>query len=216
MGSIGVAEEIVHIAQNLLVGTYEEHTEIVWLVLLQWMERKYMPDMSVGYEIRYLAVAVAGDVLQGGVAGWALVQALDRNDREELVDGPTVWQALEQGEVAEILVGKEFVQTSEFFWYMLHVLGKTVDFVAHAPVHRLNLCTGLQIYDAVREELQCLFTYLLCIMPVFQHVAWIQIVPYLIQVLDQLVVGFLCLKLLWHFRQGSGLQYVDDQYGVVG
>ena len=53
-------------------------------------------------------------------------------------------------------------------------------------------------------------------MPVFQHVAWIQIVPYLIQILDQLVVGFLCLKLLWHFRQGSGLQYVDDQYGVVG
>ena len=34
---------------------------------------------------------------------------------------------------------------------MLHVLGKIVDLVAHAPVHCLNLCTGLQIYDAVRE-----------------------------------------------------------------
>ena len=35
VGSIGVAEEIVHVAQNLLVGTNEEYTEIIWLVLLQ-------------------------------------------------------------------------------------------------------------------------------------------------------------------------------------
>ena len=96
MGSIGVAEEIVHVAQNLLVGTNEEYTEIIWLVLLQWMKRKNVADMSVGNEVGNLSVAVAGDVLQGSVAGRTLVQALDRHDREELVDGPTVWQALEQ------------------------------------------------------------------------------------------------------------------------
>ena len=96
MGSIGVAEEIVHVAQNLLVGTYEEHTEIVWLVLLQWMKWENVADMTIGYEVGNLAVAVAGDVLQGSVAGRTLVQTLDRHDREELVDGPTVWQALEQ------------------------------------------------------------------------------------------------------------------------
>ena len=32
--------EIVHVAQNLLVGTNEENTEIIWLVFLQWMKRK--------------------------------------------------------------------------------------------------------------------------------------------------------------------------------
>ena len=48
------------------------------------------------YEVGNLAVAVAGDVLQGCVAGRTLVQTLDRHDREELVNGPTVWQALEQ------------------------------------------------------------------------------------------------------------------------
>ena len=99
---------------------------------------------------------------------------------------------------------------------MLHVLGKTVDLVAHAPVHRLNLGTGLQVYDAVREELQSLVANLLSIVPVLQHVAWIQVVPYLIKVLHQLVVSFLCLKLLWHFRQGSSLQDINHQYGVVG
>ena len=52
--------------------------------------------MTIGYEVGYLSVAVAGDVLQGSVAGRTLVQTLDRHDREELVDGPTVWQALEQ------------------------------------------------------------------------------------------------------------------------
>ena len=96
MGCIGVAEKIVHVAQNLLIGTYKEYTEIVWLVLLQRMKWENVADMTVGYEVGYLSVAVAGDVLQGSVAGRALVQALDRHDREELVDGPTVWQALEQ------------------------------------------------------------------------------------------------------------------------
>ena len=174
----------MHVAQNLLVGTNEEHTEIVWLVLLQWMKRKNIADMTIGYEVRNLSVAVAGDVLQGSVPGRTLVQTLDRHDREELVDSPTVWQALEQREVAEILVGKNFVQSSEFFWYMLHVLGKIVDLVAHTPIHCLNFCTGLQIYDAVREELQSLVANLLSIVPVLQHVAWIQVVPYLIEVLN--------------------------------
>ena len=99
---------------------------------------------------------------------------------------------------------------------MLHVLGKVVDLVAHAPVHRLNLGTGLQIYDAVREELQCLVANLFGIVPILQHVARIQVVPYLVKVLNQLVVGFLCFKLLWHFRQGSSLQHINHQYGVVG
>ena len=172
--------------------------------------------MSVGNEVGNLSIAVAGDVLQGSVAGRTLVQTLDRHDREELVDSPTVWQALEQREVAEILVGKNLIQSSELLRYMLHVLGKIVDLVAHAPVHCLNLCTGLQIYDAVREKLQCLFANLLGIMPVFQHVARIQVVPYLIKILHQLVVGLLCFKLLWHLWQGSSLQDINHQYGVVG
>ena len=179
------------------------------------MKWENVADMTIGYEVGNLAVAVAGDVLQGSVACRTLVQALDRHDREELVDCPTVWQALEQGEVAEILVCKNLIQSSELLRHMLHVLGKVVDLVAHAPVHRLNLGTGLQIYDAVREELQCLVANLLGIVPVFQHIARIQIIPYLIKVLHQLVVGFLCLKLLWHFRQGSSLQYINHQYGVV-
>ena len=42
--------------------------------------------MSVGNEVGNLSIAVAGDVLQGSVAGRTLVQTLDRHDREELVD----------------------------------------------------------------------------------------------------------------------------------
>ncbi len=48
-----------------------------------------------------------------------LVQTLDRDDGEELVDGPEVRQRLEQGEVAEIFVGQQFRQRGE-------VLGNTL------------------------------------------------------------------------------------------
>ena len=68
----------------------------------------------------------------------------------------------------------------------------------------------------MREELQCLVANLLGIVPVFQHVARIQVVPYLIEILHQLVVSLLCFKLLWHFRQRSSLQDINHQYGVVG
>ena len=70
------------------------------------MEWEHVADVTICDKISYLSIAVAGDVLQGGVASRTLVQSLDRHDREELVYRPTVWQTLEQREVAEILVGK--------------------------------------------------------------------------------------------------------------
>ena len=125
-------------------------------------------------------------------------------------------QALEEREVAEVFVGKNLVETSQLVGDVLHVLGEVVDLMAHAPVHCLYLCTGLQIDDAVGEELQCLVAYLLGVVPVLQHITRVQIVPDFVEVFHQLVVGLLRLKLLGHLRQGGGLQHVDDEHGVVG
>ncbi len=60
-----------------------------------------------------LAVGVAGQVLQHGAAQRLLVQARQRQDRQDLADGPGVRQALEYREVADVLVGQLVVELVE-------------------------------------------------------------------------------------------------------
>ena len=98
---------------------------------------------------------------------------------------------------------------------MLEVLGQRIDFVADAPIHRLNLGTRLQIHNTMREEIEHLLTNLLCIVPVFQHIAGRQVVPNLVEVFHQLVRILVGLKLLGHLRQRGRFQHVDDEHRMV-
>ena len=105
MYGIRVAKEIMHIAQYFLVGTYKEYTEVVGLILAQGVYGQGVRVVAIGYERGYLAITVAGDILNSGVTCRPFVKSLDRHDGEELVDGPAVGEALEQREIAEILIG---------------------------------------------------------------------------------------------------------------
>ena len=119
---------------------------------------------------------------------------------------------MEEREVAEILVGKQFVESSQFFRDVFHVLCQIVNLMAYTPVHGFYLGSCLEVDDAMREEFQSLVAYLLSVVPVFEHIAWVQVVPDIIQVFYQLVVFFLGLKLLGHLWQRGSLEYIDDEY----
>lgn len=106
---IGVAKQIVEVAENLLICTNEENTKIIRLVATQCVHWKHVAGASSAYEIGYLAIAVAGNVLQSGFPCRAFVQPLYRHDGEKLVDSPTVGKRLEEREVAKIFVCKQFV-----------------------------------------------------------------------------------------------------------
>ena len=197
----GVTKQVVHITKNLLVRTYQEDAQIVLLILLQRMHWQRMRVMAVGSKIGYLSVRVAGNILNGGITGRTLVQTLDGHNGEYLVDGPRVRQRLEQREVAEILVCQQLVDIHQLLWHVLQVLRQCMNLVTDAPVHRLNLCTRLQIDDTMREEVEHLLTNLLSIVPVFQHIAWTEVVPYLIEILHQLMAVLVRFKLLRHLWQ---------------
>ena len=98
---------------------------------------------------------------------------------------------------------------------MLEVLGQRVYLVAYAPVHTLDLGPRLQVYHAVREQLECLFAYLLCVVPVLEHRARVEVVPYIVELLYQFVVALGRFKLLGHLRQRCCFEHVDNQDGVV-
>ena len=60
-----------------------------------------------------LAVGVAGQVLRYRAPIRLLAQAVQRQDRQHLADGPGIRQALEHREVADVLVGELVVEFVE-------------------------------------------------------------------------------------------------------
>ena len=134
MDGVGVAEEVVHVAQDFLVGTHEEHADVVVFALADGMEREVRSLLVVIDVGRDLAVAVAGDVLDGRRAGGFLREAFDGHDGEELVDAPRVGERLEDREVAEILVAHRLVEFAELVGHVLLVVDEFADFVGYAPV----------------------------------------------------------------------------------
>ena len=63
-------------------------------------------------ELVDLAIGVAGDVGQHGLARGLLGEPVHRHDGEQLVDGPAVGQRLEDREVAE--VGVQSIMSKPF------------------------------------------------------------------------------------------------------
>ena len=140
---------------------------------------------------------------------------MDRHDGEELVDTPAVGQALEQREVAEVLVGKQLRQLAEVVGHVLHVLGDGQNLTCHAPEHALDLCACLKVNDTVAEELECLLAYLLCIVQCLEHIALVKVAPNLVELLCKVVVVGCNLPILVHLWKGCCLEHLKDEYRVV-
>ena len=168
MYGVGVAEEVVHITEDLLIGANEEDADVVVFVGLdgvEWYVVGLMASVDVG---RDLAVGVAGDVLKCGAARGLLVEAGDGHDGEELVEGPGVGHGLEEREVAEVFVGHLLVEGSQLVGDVLLVVRELSYLVAYGPVERLYLCACLEVDDAVAEEVEGLFAYVLGVVPVLE------------------------------------------------
>ena len=99
---------------------------------------------------------------------------------------------------------------------MLHAAGNGVNFAADTPIEFLYLRARIQVDDAMTEKVECLFAYLLCIVPGFQHAALTQVVPDVIQFLHQFVGILSRFPVVIHFGQGSRFQYFKDKHGVMG
>ena len=142
---ISVAKEVVQVAQDFLIGSHEEHSQVVVLSVLEGMHWQVVRESLVRDEVAYLAVAVAGDVLDGGKAVGALVESSQRHHGEHLVDCPRVGQRLEQREVAEVFLGQHLCHRAQFLRGVLHVAHEHVHLARHAPEEFLHHSAGAQV-----------------------------------------------------------------------
>ena len=73
---------------------------------------------------------------------------------------------------------------------MLQSAGYLVHFAHDRPIQPLNLGAGLQVHDAVAEQIERLFAYLLRIVPGFQHPVLVQCIPNAVKLPQEFVVVF--------------------------
>ena len=99
---------------------------------------------------------------------------------------------------------------------MLLVVCQFGHFVTDGPVERFDLSAGLQVDDAVAEQVEGLFADVLGVVPVLEQRAARQFVPNLRQVVHEFVVLGAGLEVFGHLGCRDALQHVDDEHAVVG
>ena len=157
---VRVTEEIVKVAERLLVRADEERAEEVLVAVLNVVQLHPLLHVVIIDEAVDLAVRVAGHVGNRRLARWALVETMDRHDREQLVDRPDIWQRLEDRQVAEERVGGVRLEILEFFGHARHVLRLVAHLRTRRPEHPLGKRAVLKTHVADREEVHCLIARL--------------------------------------------------------
>jgi hypothetical protein len=99
------AEEVVQVAHDVLVGARQKDAEVVGLVVEGVDGEVGLCVLEIDEAVD-LAVGVARDVDEHGVDTRALLEAVEWGDGEKLIERPVVEERLEDGKIADVLVGE--------------------------------------------------------------------------------------------------------------
>ena len=92
---VGVAEQVVQVAERLLIRAHQERAQQVLLAVLKVVQLDPLLHVVVVDESVNLAIRIAGQISDRRLAGRTLSEAMNRRNREQLVDGPHIGHALE-------------------------------------------------------------------------------------------------------------------------
>ena len=208
---VSVAEEVVQVAQDFLIGSHEKDAQIVVLAVLEFVHWQGVCHALRRDEVGDFAVAVAGDVLYRRAAVGLFVEPLQRHHREHLVDGPGVGQRLEEREVAEVFLGQHPCHRGEFVGGMLHVAHDVVHVARHAPEEFLHQCACAQVDESQTKAVERLVANLQRVVPVLEQAGLVDFVPDFIQVFHQVVVVVVHLvHVVVPLWQSCAFHHLDD------
>ena len=137
MHGVGVAEEVVEISEDFLVGTDEKHTDVVGRAGPA-VEGQDVTDIQRIDELVDLPVAVAGEVRQHAAALRFLVETMDGHDGEELAHRPVVWRGLEDRKVPVVGVRQFSFEARQVFgdaFGLSHEAEDLFETVEHESLH---------------------------------------------------------------------------------
>ena len=106
---VGIAKQIVHVAQNFLVSADQKHRQQIRFAIQSVYRHVVFYRLLIDVQADF-AIGIAGQILQYRAACGLLMQTVQRHDWQHLVNRPSVGQALEYREIAEVFVGQFVVQ----------------------------------------------------------------------------------------------------------
>src|SRR4030043_275785 len=104
MHGICVTEQVMQVAQYLLVCSHEKNAQIIWFFTFQRMNRKKMGRVAGSNEVVNLSVGVTGHILDCRRYSGLFIQAVNRHYREYLANRPGIGQRLKERKIAEIFI----------------------------------------------------------------------------------------------------------------
>ena len=157
---MGVTEEIVQVAERLLIRAHQERAQQILLAVLKVMQLDPLLHVVVVHKSVNLAVGIAGQIGDRRLAGGTLTEAMNRRNREQLVDGPHIGHALEDREVAEIRIAQRALQISKLLGRPAHGTRNVANLGAACPEDVVDQCTVFQTHEADAEQAQRLVAIL--------------------------------------------------------
>ena len=113
MHGVCVTEQVVQVAENLLIGPREEDAEDIVLSVTEFVKLEAGAAGLVANKTINLAVGIARHVLQRTATHRLLRETMDRHDREELIDRPAVGEGLKEREIAEVAIDERRLELGE-------------------------------------------------------------------------------------------------------
>src|SRR5579872_209637 len=164
---VDAPEEIVDVAHDVLVRASEEDAEVVGLAVTKVVERNRFADVVQIDVLLHFSVGVARDVDERRLELRPLVQAMNGHDREELPEGPVIEERLEDGEIADVLIGQLRLERLQILGHFAGVglLHDHLNFFGDLPEQRLHARFDVEVEQAELEHRLRLFFDLLEVVP---------------------------------------------------
>ena len=183
---IGIAKQVVQIAQRFLIGADQENAKIVIVPVQHFMQRKRIPNVMQVDELVDFSVAVAGDVRNDRIALGQFQQPVQRHDREQLIDRPAVRNGLEYGEIAIIDVCDGTFNILQIRRKMLQLLFLFCDLMDGVPEDFFGECPFPQRDPAMLEHVADFIAVIEGVVVALLEILVAEVLQHILQVSDLL------------------------------
>jgi hypothetical protein len=144
------------------------------------------------------------------------VEAVQRGDGEELLERPVVEQGLEDGEIADVLVGEERGELVQFLRAGSRISGPPWRFVRRSARRATRRRRGFQVEVAEVEEGEGLLLFLDRVVETLEPAELGLVLQHDLQIGDDLVLDLGLVLVAEGFALVDALEDLDDEQGVRG
>src|SRR5579872_1020963 len=140
---------------------------------------------------------------------------MDGHDREQLLDGPAIRNALKEGEIAEVGVREHAVQAFQLFGEKFELLGHFENAPANCPIQVFSLAALRQRKIAKIEQIQRRIQRLLGVMKAFEQILGAERLVSFLEI-DKRLFGVFRNRRHRIVAKAAYAQNVKNQNAVVG